>query len=237
MVSVRRKKKNFSRNRRKTIRHKPLTISEQMKKYPNKWIPIITGILLIIILTIQMPNLQMFSISNELLISLDLISILISTLMILTIWTGYKYWFIWFGIIRKNRKLKRLLKTVIFVLVLLVLTRHLRLDSYIGIYLDWIIFFGGIYCILGSTWLLARFIDRINLSSDLNCIIFRILGFFVFLLGISVIAIYFSVILLTSSGYISKNLIWIFGIGLMFLGVFMGYRFHRRHSVIGVWKV
>ena len=126
---------------------------------------------------------------------------------------------------------------MIFVLVLLVLTRHLRLDSYIGIYLDWIIFFGGIYCILGSTWLLARFIDRINLSSDLNCIIFRILGFFVFLLGISVIAIYFSVILLTSSGYISKNLIWIFGIGLMFLGVFMGYRFHRRHSVIGVWKV
>jgi len=159
---------------------------------------------------------------------------LITTLIILIgLWTGYKYWFKKLKYIKKN---SRLLEKLVIVSMLIIFTfRHIKVNSPVGAVFDWILFLSSLYLIVAGTWFLAKTIDGIDLSSDLYCWGLRIIGGITILVGILFFTTSSFAIMHTNSKLMFDNIYWILAVCITLLGVFMQYRSFRRHPAIHVW--
>jgi hypothetical protein len=163
----------------------------------------------------------------------DLLDLFFTIVLLITIWTGYKYWFTKWKYTRKNSRL--LEKLVIVSMVVIFIFRHVKVDSFIGGYVDWALFLLFLYLVVVGTWFLAKTIDRIDLSSDLYCWGLRLLGGIVAFFGFMLLMSSTFAITFTNSQLILNNIYWIASICIILLGAFMGYRSFRRHPAIHVW--
>lgn len=165
----------------------------------------------------------------------DIREVLVSIILSITLWTGYKYWGLRLKTLRNNYKLAKLLEKLIIITIFLIFTKHIVLDSAIGKFLDWILFLVLLYLVLAGSLFVAKFIDVIDLRSDLYCWGLRIIG------GIS---IFFGAILLSSSvltlalansKLVLNNIYWILSICIILLGLFCEFRSMRRYPMIHIW--
>ncbi len=120
---------------------------------------------------------------------------------------------------------------VIFVIMLLVFSVHIKLKSMIGQYFDFGIFLLALYLVVAGTWLLAKIIDSLNLESDLYCWGLRIFGGVLILFGWIIVAVGSMAKVLTNSPLAFDNIFWITGLCIMGLGAFSEYRSFRRQGV------
>ncbi|MDY0385710.1 MAG: hypothetical protein RBT65_00990 [Methanolobus sp.] len=156
----------------------------------------------------------------------DITQVVTTILILVAIWTGFKYWLMDYRIIRKNKKIT---EQLLFAVSIVVFSEHIRYNSTIGIMFDSLMFFVLLYVVLASTWLLAKILDSFNLENDLYCWGLRLIG---------IILMFFGFIMFGSGTFImafndatSSNIFWITGICLMLLGAFSEYRSFRRHGV------
>ncbi|MDO8740547.1 MAG: hypothetical protein Q7J54_03145 [Candidatus Woesearchaeota archaeon] len=162
-----------------------------------------------------------------------LIDVLITTILLITIWTGYKYWLLRLRYIRNNANL---LQNIIIVIMLFIFVdRHIKLDSFLGQYIDWILFLIFLYIILAGSWYLAKTIDRIDLTSDLYCWGLRIIATIVIFIGVNLFFSSAFVLTFSNSKLVFDNIYWILSICLILLGAFMGFRSVRRYPMIKIW--
>jgi len=162
-----------------------------------------------------------------------LIDVLITLVLLVTIWTGYKYWLLRIKYIRNNQKL--LGNLVGAVMFLIFINRHIKLDSFLGKYVDWILFIIFLYIIVVGSWYIAKTIDRINLESDLYCWGLRILAAVIIFFGINFLISSTFVLAFADSKLVFNNIYWILGLCMILLGAFMGFRSARRYPMIKVW--
>ncbi|WP_292471608.1 hypothetical protein [Methanolobus sp.] len=156
----------------------------------------------------------------------DITQVVTTILILIAIWTGFKYWLLNYRIIRKNKKIT---EQILFAVSIVVFSGHIVYNSAIGKMFDTLIFFVLLYVILASTWLLAKIIDSFNLENDLYCWGLRLIG---------IVTMFFGFIIFSSGTFAmafsdatSSNIFWIAGICLMLLGAFSEYRSFRRHGV------
>lgn len=149
-------------------------------------------------------------------------------ILLITIWTGYKYWLIKFRVIKRNEKLT---DKVIFVIMLLVFSVHIKLKSTLGQYLDFGLFLLALYLILAGSWLVAKIIDSFNLESDLYCWGLRLVGGALIIFGAILFMSGAMVNILTHSSLAFNNIYWIAGLCIMALGAFSEFRSFRRYGV------
>lgn len=161
------------------------------------------------------------------------IEVLITLVVLVTIWTGYKYWLVKLKYLRDNYLL---LKNIVIVsMVYVFVDRHIKLNSFLGKYLDWMLFILFLYLVLAGAWYVAKTIDRIDLSSDLYCWGLRILGAMAIFFGLNLIMSSALVFALSNSKVVLNNIYWIAGLCITFLGAFMAFRSFRRYPMIKVW--
>ena len=169
----------------------------KLKKY-MKFIPVI-GLILLFALsygtkTVDLSAQQLnelpsakenfLTVSNEIINSFNFsngIEILITIVVLVTLWTGYKYWLSQLRYVRRNSKL--LEKLVVVIMILIFLGRHVKTNSVIGGYVDWTLFLLFLYLVIAGSWFLAKTIDSIDLSSDLYCWGLRLIGGVVIIFG------------------------------------------------------
>ena len=163
----------------------------------------------------------------------DGLTLFVTTVLLITIWTGYKYWLSRWRYVRKNSKL--LEKLIIVIMVIIFIDRHIRMNSVIGNYIDWALFLLFLFMVIAGSWFLAKTIDGIDLSSDLYCWGLRILGAIVAFFGIMLLMSSTFVLTFTNSTLVLNNIYWIASICIILLGAFMEYRSFRRHPAIHVW--
>jgi hypothetical protein len=156
----------------------------------------------------------------------DPTQIVTTILILIIIWTGYKYWLMNYRIIRKNKKFT---EQILFAVSIIVFSNHIIYNSAIGTMFDSLIFFVLLYVVLASTWLIAKIVDSFNLENDLYCWGLRIIGLVLFFFGFMVFSSGTFVIVFSDAT--SSNIFWIAGICLMLLGAFSEYRSFRRHGV------
>ncbi len=153
--------------------------------------------------------------------------------LLITIWTGYKYWLSRGRYIKRNSRL--LEKLIIVVMVVIFVDRHIQMNSLIGTYVDWVLFLMFLYLTVTGSWFLAKTIDGIDLSSDLYCWGLRLLGGIVAFFGIMLLMSSTFALTFSNSTLVFNNIYWIASICIILLGAFMGYRSFRRHPAIHVW--
>lgn len=156
----------------------------------------------------------------------DTTQITTTILILITIWTGYKYWLRNYRIIRRNKKMTEQILSAVSIIVLY---EHIIYNSAIGQIFDYIIFFVLFYVVLASTWLLAKILDSLNLENDLYCWGLRLIGIVLMLFGFVMFSSGAFVMAFNTST--SSNIFWISGICLMLLGAFSEYRSFRRHGI------
>ncbi len=149
-------------------------------------------------------------------------------ILLITIWTGYKYWLNNFRIIRRNQKL---VDKVIFIMMLLIFSVHIKLKSTLGQYFDFGMFLLALYFVIAGTWLLAKIIDSLNLESDLYCWGLRLVGGVLILFGWILFAAGGMAKVLTNFPLAFDNIFWITGLCIMGLGAFSEFRSFRRQGV------
>lgn len=154
-------------------------------------------------------------------------------ILLIVIWTGYKYWLLKIKAVRYNKKVVE--RIVVISMIVIVLGKHLRLNSLLGKIGDWIIFLLLLYLVVVGSWALAKIIDRINLASDLYCWGLRLLGGLLFIFGVVVFASSSVTLVFSEVSAVSGNILWILGICMMLLGVFMEFRSFRRYPMIKIW--
>ena len=159
--------------------------------------------------------------------------VLITSIILVTIWTGYKYWLLRLRYLRNNANLLK--NIVIGIMILIFVDRHVKLNSFLGGYIDWILFLIFLYLMLTGSWYIAKTIDRIDLSSDLYCWGLRILGVVVIFFGVNFLVSSTFVLAFSNSKIVFNNIYWIAGVCLTLLGAFMGFRSVRRHPMIKIW--
>ena len=110
----------------------------------------------------------------------DRIQLFTTFLLIITIWTGYKYWLIKIRVIRRNTKL---VDNLIFAILLLVFSVHINFNSPLGEFFDLGYFLIVLYVVLAGSWFFAKVIDSFNLERDLYCWGLRIFGIILLIFG------------------------------------------------------
>lgn len=169
---------------------------------------------------------ESFDFSNKL-------KLVFSIILIITIWTGYKYWLVRLKPIRRNPNLSE--RLIVVTIVIIFIERHVVMNSPIGKYIDWILFLSFLYIVVAGSWFLAKTIDGIDLSSDLYCWGLRLLGLIVAFFGILLFASSSLALTITNSKLVFNNIYWIASVCIILLGAFMEYRSFRRHPAIHVW--
>lgn len=157
----------------------------------------------------------------------------ITIILLITLWTGYKYWLKNQRYIHRNSRL--LEKLIIVIMVIIFVNYHIRLDSLIGKAADWALFLLSLYLTVAGSWFLAKTIDGINLRSDLYCWGLRLIGGLVIFFGVIILTSSALALTLSNSKLVFNNIYWILGICIILLGAFMEYRSLRRHPAIHVW--
>lgn len=147
-------------------------------------------------------------------------------LIIITLWSGYKFWLLNYRIIRRNSKLT---EQILFAASIVVFADLIKYNSALGEAVDYVVFLVLSYVILASSWLIAKVIDSFNLENDLYCWGIRILGIILMFFGFVVFSSGTFVMAFTQNA--SSNIFWISGVCMMLLGAFSEYRSFRRHGV------
>lgn len=209
-----------------------------------KFIPIIGLILLLLLFLSQKKNSSsvvdstdksIFDFLNSIFLDFtntfdfsDRIQLFTTILLIITIWTGYKYWLIKIRVIRRNAKL---VDNLVFAILLIVFSEHINFNSKTGEIFDWGLFLIVLYTVIAGTWLLMKIIDSFNLEPDLNCWGLRVIGFFVIIFGAIVFMSGAMTVMLMPEDFIFSHIFWIIGLCIIALGLFSEYRSIRRHGV------
>lgn len=223
-----------------------LTIRDIYYKYLEKYIrfiPII-GIIILIYLNSQQANIKTSTPTSTTSIVQQLSNFVleftqsfdfsdttkfITTIIILiTIWTGYKYWLNNLKVIRRN---SQLMERIVFVIMLFVFSNHIKLKSTLGQYFDYGLFLLGLYLILNVSWLIAKIIDSINLESDLYCWGLRLIGGGLVIFGAILFMSGSMINVLTNFSLTFNNIYWIAGLCIVALGIFCEFRSFRRYGV------
>lgn len=164
--------------------------------------------------------------------------LLITIVLIITLWTGFYYWIKDMKIFRGKRKLLKNL--LIAVTIIIFFYNHTRVGTEFTKYYSWIIFLCLLYIVIGGSWFLAKVIDGISLKSDLYCWGLRLLGAIVAMIGIFLFISSMSSIMLTNifggKIFVFENIYWVLSVCLTLLGGFMVFRAGRRYPMIGVWN-
>lgn len=156
----------------------------------------------------------------------DSTQVVTTILILVAMWTGFKYWLMNYRIIQKNKKIT---EQILFAISIVVFSEHIIYSSAIGKMFDTLIFFVLLYVILASTWLLAKVVDSFNLENDLYCWGLRVIGLVLIFFGFIIFGS--GTLAMTFVNNTSSNIFWISGICLMLLGTFSEYRSFRRHGV------
>ena len=233
----------YGRNRLSPIKYKLRNSYHNIKRSYFKYIPII-GLIILFFMYIQQPSdnnpanqnpVSIIEIMKNSVESFsqtfdfsDRIELFKTVILMITIWTGYKYWLNNYWVIRRNNKL---VDKVIFVILLLVFSNHINLNSKLGNYFDMGIFLLSLYLVVAGTWLSAKIIDSFNLESDLNCWGLRLFGIGLIIFGWILLAAGGMVKVLSNSPLAFENIFWITGLCVMALGAFSEFRSFRRHGV------
>lgn len=163
----------------------------------------------------------------------DGLAIITTIIILITLWTGYKYWLLKWKYINRNSRL--LEKLIIIFMVIIFLVRHIQMNSLIGNYVDWALFLLFLYLVVAGSWFLAKTIDGIDLSSDLYCWGLRLIGGIVAFFGIMLFLSSTFALTFSNSTLVFNNIYWIASICIILFGAFMEYRSFRRHPAIHVW--
>lgn len=163
----------------------------------------------------------------------SLTDVLITFIILIIVWTGFKYWLLRLRYLRNNQDLLR--NIVIVLMIFIFVDRHIVLNSFLGKYIDWILFLIFLYLTVAGSWYIAKTIDRIDLSSDLYCWGLRIIAAIVIFFGINFLISSTFVLAFSNSKIVFNNIYWIIGVCMTFLGVFMGFRSIRRYPMIKIW--
>ena len=243
------KKKKTSKIKSFYYKHIKKYFPNSVKKY-MKFVPIIGLIILFTLsygikddelsigqladtLTPKEKFLSFMSEIQDSLIIQDWLYVIFTIVLLITIWTGYKYWLVKWKYTRRNSRL--LEKLIVVIMIIIFVFRHIRPDSLVGQYVDWALFLMFFCLVIAGTWFLAKTIDGIDLSSDLYCWGLRLLGLIVVFIGFVLLMSSTFVLTFTDSELILNNIYWIASICLILLGAFMEYRSFRRHPAIHVW--
>jgi len=153
--------------------------------------------------------------------------IMMTVLLMISIVGGYIYWLKRIWVVRRNNKLMEIL---LFSLILLVFYVHIKPESALGIYYEWIISLSLFVFVVGGTLMLMKSIDRIDMRSDLKCWGIRIIGFFIGLYGILLFMSGGVVLVMAKESLMVNYLGIIVGLCLIALGSFCMFRSFRRYG-------
>ncbi|MFA5406326.1 MAG: hypothetical protein WC307_03135 [Candidatus Nanoarchaeia archaeon] len=169
----------------------------------------------------------------------DQFTLTTTIILLITLWTGYKYWLLNMKYIKHYPiLLKRLIITIMF---LVFINNHVKMNSPLTFIFDWILFIASLYLVLAGFWYIAKTIDRINLRSDLYCWGLRILGGIIIFVG-AVLFVSTGMALMLNFSFnpnarlMFNNIYWILSLCVIMLGVFMQYRSFRRHPALMIWN-
>ena len=209
-----------------------------------KFVPIIGLILLLVLFLSQTKNSSsvvdstdnsIFDFLNSIFLDFtntfdfsDRIQLFTTILLIITIWTGYKYWLIKVKVIKRNSKL---VDNLVFAILLIVFSVHINFNSKTGEIFDLGLFLIVLYTVFAGTWLLMKIIDSFNLEPDLNCWGLRVIGLILMILGLIMFMSGAMTAIIMSGDLIFSNIFWIIGLCLIVLGLFSEYRSFRREGV------
>ena len=237
------KSQQYGGNRLSQLKNKLRNSYRHVKRSYFKYIPII-GLIILFFIYFQQPSANNPSDKNtESIIEIiknsvesfaqsfdfsDKIELFKTVVLMITIWTGYKYWLNNYRVIRRNNKL---VDKVVFVILLLVFSNHINLNSKLGNYFDIGIFLLSLYLVVAGTWLFAKIIDSFNLESDLNCWGLRLFGIGLIIFGWILLAAGSMAKVMSNSPLAFDNIYWIMGLCIIALGAFSEFRSFRRHGV------
>lgn len=151
-----------------------------------------------------------------------------------------KYLFTGIGVSFIARLAKRgLMKKIIIATLILLILFSLPLTGEYAKLLELGTFLLFTYITVMLTWLALKFINSLNMGSDLTNWGIRILGGLIGLFGIlmimsSAMVGVFAVASNTNSWM--NNLPWIISICIIIIGAFMVFRSNRRYQMIGIWQ-
>lgn len=171
-------------------------------------------------------------VQNALMLS-NHIKLTITVILCITVWSVYRYWLLDSKYFRKSKKG---LEQLTFVLIFIVfVARHVKVDTTIGLYVDWAMFLSVVFLELKGTWVAATAIDGIDMRSDLYLWLLRILGTLTMVVGAGLFVTSGMALSLTNADLVFNNIYPIGGACLFFLGAFMDYRSFRREPTLHVY--
>jgi hypothetical protein len=156
----------------------------------------------------------------------NFVEIIITLLILITIWTGYKYWLLKYYVIRKN---KTLVTRFLIVTSLLIASRHFPMTSPVGVVFDYVIFALLLYVTLTFTWIMLKVINSLDLRSDLLCWGLILTSIILFCGGIFLIFTIWLSIAFSGVSMFQYSLL-IMGGCITVLGIFSAFRARRRYG-------
>lgn len=160
------------------------------------------------------------------------LQVLLFVVLLIGVWFSYKLLLPRIQAVRKRRKL---VKKIVFAIIILIIASHIKINSFIGVYADWLLFLAGLYVVLGVFWFLLKWIDSLDLRSDLNLWILRIAGGIVSIIGLFLLFATGVSMFFVSPPIMANNLFWIASIFITLLGAFSTFRSYRRYPMIKIW--
>ncbi len=171
----------------------------------------------------------------------DNLDLAFTIILIITLWFSYKYWLLRINLLRKAKiKLFRrkfsLIKYITLAVILVLILNKIKVDSLLGGFVNWPLFLIVLFLTLAGTIVILKFIDSINLRSDLACWGLRLIGGTIILFGILLLFSSGIVLFKTESKLVLNNILWIFSLCVILIGIFCQFRSARRHQMIGFWQ-
>ena len=152
--------------------------------------------------------------------------------LLFTIWFGFKSWVLRLDFIRRKYQTARI---VVFALMILIVMNYIKPNSTLGAISDWGTFLAFLGGSLGLWWLVLKFIDSLDLSSDLYCWGLRFVGAVFFLLSFFFFTATGFAMFSNASSFVTSNILWIDGILLLLLSAFCEFRSTRRYPMVKIW--
>ncbi len=139
------------------------------------------------------------------------------------------------GIVKRNRKFfERMYNALIVFIIIFTLSSFVKYGSPLFSYIDYGFFLTALYIVGNIFYLWIKYIDSLNLYSDLTLWSVRVGGGLAALFGFLLILSSQMVMIYTYNtprNLVFNNIYWIIGIGFLLLGVFCEFRSTRRYGI------